>query len=166
MAVDFADKQYDRSYEGFALRNIKLRMSRKLIYISGLLACFRCHLEYPDEKTRLQFFTKDNSLAVAALLRSFLDKTPLDLAAETLFMYARDQERVRQFFEAYDQFLGILNDQSKRETLKNLKPGELETDSIYSEARQVSHKFRQAVTDIFLNEDNEIGQLTIKYGVF
>lgn len=52
MAVDFAHKLGTRSGKGWAIRNIKLRMSRKLIYASGLLACYRCHLDYSsDERT-------------------------------------------------------------------------------------------------------------------
>lgn len=166
MAVDFADKQHDRFHDGFALRNIKLRMSRKLIYIAGLLACFRCHLQYPDKDERLHFFSRDNSLAVASLLRTFLDMTPLDLAAETLFARLGSDARVKNFFAAYDQFLGILNDPSKRNTLEILKPEQLETDPVYREARDISHEFHQAIQDIFLNKDNVIGELTIRYGVF
>jgi hypothetical protein len=45
MAVDFAYKLRKRSGKGWAIRNTKLRMSRKFIYASGLLACYRCHLE-------------------------------------------------------------------------------------------------------------------------
>jgi len=45
MAVDFASKQRDRGGEGWGLRNAKLRMSRKLIFASGLLVCFACNLD-------------------------------------------------------------------------------------------------------------------------
>jgi hypothetical protein len=166
MAVDFADKQHDRFHEGFALRNIKLRMSRKLIYIAGLLACFRCHLEYSDKNERLKFFSRENSLEVASLLLTFLNKTPLDLAAETLSKFVERETSVRQFFRAYDRFLGVLNDPSKRKTLTTLKPEQLDTDPVYREAREISHEFQRAIQDIFLNPENEIGKLTIQYGVF
>ncbi len=45
IAVDFAQKQRDQSMEGWALRNAKLRMSRKLIFASGLLICLQCELD-------------------------------------------------------------------------------------------------------------------------
>jgi hypothetical protein len=166
MAVDFADKQHDRFYEGFALRNIKLRMSRKLLYISGLLACFRCQLDFSDPEERLSFFQQDNSLQVAELIRSFLDTTPLDLTAYSLLKFGGDETAVKEFFDAYDEFLGLLSDCDKRDVLKNLEPDKLETDAIYLEARKISHKFQRAVERIFLTPNNPIGELTIRYGVF
>jgi hypothetical protein len=45
MAVDFASKQRDRAGAGWGLRNAKLRMSRKLIFASGLLVCFSANLD-------------------------------------------------------------------------------------------------------------------------
>jgi hypothetical protein len=35
MAVDFAYKQFDRGNSGYALRSIKLGVSRKLLFASG-----------------------------------------------------------------------------------------------------------------------------------
>ena len=42
MTVDFAYKQSDRGNARYALRSLKLGISRKLIYASGLLSCFWC----------------------------------------------------------------------------------------------------------------------------
>jgi predicted nucleotidyltransferase len=166
MAVDFADKQHDRFHEGFALRNIKLRFSRKLLYISGLLACFRCQLDFPNDQQRISFFSRSNSLEVASYLKGFLDRTPLDLAAETLSLFVEKPKSIEQLFSAYEEFLGILSDKSKRTRLEDLMPEQLESDPLYLEAREISHRFSDAIQSIFLSPDNPIGELTIKYGVF
>jgi hypothetical protein len=57
MAVDFASKQRDRGGEGWGLRNAKLRMSRKLIFASGLLVCFGAHF---DPELNRQISTDSN----------------------------------------------------------------------------------------------------------
>lgn len=166
MAVDFADKQHDRFHEGFALRNIKLRLSRKLLYISGLLACFRAQLEIPNEKERIEFFSRTNAVQVASYLKELLEKTPLDQTAETLSKFADKPNSVAELFGAYEQFLEILIDNSKRQHLEKLTPDQLEIDPLYADARKISHRFGDAVEAIFLRSDNPIGELTIRYGVF
>lgn len=166
MAVDFADKQHDRFHEGFALRNIKLRLSRKLMYMSGLLACFRCQLDFPDEAERLEFFRRDNSIEVASFISKHLDKTPLDMLSETLSRHVDKPEATKNLFDAYDAFLGLLGNSDKRRHLENLTPEEFEKDPTYEEARAISHQFGDAVQQIFLTADNPVGLLTIRYGVF
>jgi predicted nucleotidyltransferase len=166
MAVDFADKQHDRFHEGFALRNIKLRLSRKLLYISGLLACFRCQLDFPNEQERIKYFSRENSVQVTSYVVDLLDRTPLDTAAETLTKFAGKQGAIAELFESYDEFLGMLSDVSVRKHLEALKPNQLDADPVYKKAREISHRFGDSVFSIFLIPDNPIGELTIRYGVF
>jgi hypothetical protein len=59
MAVGFAYKLRKRAGKGWTIRNIKLRMSRKWIYVSGLLACYRCHLDYSPQDQKVIFGDPD-----------------------------------------------------------------------------------------------------------
>jgi hypothetical protein len=80
--------------------------------------------------------------------------------------FAGKLRTVGELFSAYEDFLGVLSDKSERRHLEDLTPDQLETDAVYADAREISHRFGDAVQSIFLNSDNPIGQLTIRYGVF
>jgi hypothetical protein len=55
VTVDFVEKQRGQAGHGWGLRNAKLRMSRKLIFATGMLSCFSCHLlSSPDVKQELK----------------------------------------------------------------------------------------------------------------
>jgi hypothetical protein len=114
----------------------------------------------------MEFFDRGNSVQVASYLTDLLNKTPLDFTAETLSKFASEPIAVEQLFSAYNEFLCILSDSAKRSHLESLKPEQLEADQLYADARDVSHRFRDAVTSIFLTPTNQIGALTIQYGVF
>jgi hypothetical protein len=71
-----------------------------------------------------------------------------------------------KLFGAYDEFVGLLADDEKRDRLNSIPYDDLRTDPTFKEAQQISYRFRDAVSGIFLNQDNLLGQLTIEYGVF
>jgi hypothetical protein len=169
MVVDFAYKQRERENEGYALRNIKLGLSRKLIYASGLLACFSCESDFP----RKQLFVSGNAQRAVEHLRGSFRKTPLEIVASTLIQYEELREPSKRLFDNYDRFVGLLASEdpiaegkSPREYLKALSPGDLAQDPVFTEAQAVRREFGNAMTDIFLRVESPIQKLMIERGVF
>jgi len=166
MAVDFAYKLRTRSGKGWAIRNIKLRMSRKLIYVSGLLACFRCHLDYPEEDRALVFGDVNRRPEVIEHLERIFQMTPLEILASVLVRYPHLNEASGKILNSYDEFVGILADETKRIHLENLREQEADTDHLYQQARKLSHTFRDGLLAVFFDPKSELDQLTKNYGVF
>lgn len=163
MAVDFASKQRDRRGKGWGLRNFKLRMSRKLLFGSGLLACFACQLDLqPADRNA----APDELRAyLTQYLRMQFQMTPLEVLAYAVRQYNISVDVGRSLFASYDRFLGMLNDEQTRERLQTLRAEDASSDTAFGEVREVSREFQTALNAIFF--DNElIGPLTKKYGVF
>lgn len=167
MAVDFAYKSRERHGQGSCLRNIKLRMSRKLIFVSGLLSCFGCHLGVVgggrcDEQRE----------ACVKCLEGLMRHTPLEILARTVLHLAdrsaqdRLLDAASRALSAYDDFLGILSDPDKRKHLEGLRASDMEGDAEYDAARSVTHRFRDGIAAIFFDADEELANLTRLYGVF
>jgi hypothetical protein len=165
MAVDFAYKQRSRPGGDFALKNFKLRMSRKLIYIAGMIACFECHLGFDSDEARNAFYKDQQVQRVIDLVHSVLSKPPLEILASALLRDATLDVFSKQYFDAYDEFLEMLSDEKTRDHLKKLPVSQLE-DPVAKRYRAVAHRSMDAVTGIFLNRSNKLGELTIEYGVF
>jgi predicted nucleotidyltransferase len=165
MAVDFAYKLRTRSGEGWAIRNIKLRMSRKLLYVSGLVACFRCHLIFPEELRASAFGDEDSRLEVVDVVDAIFSFKPLDIIAILGIEYEHLYSTLSQLFGAYDEFLGILRDESLRKHLETLAEGSGDHDPVYRQARKMSQRFRDAILAMLFDEKSELGLLTRLYGV-
>lgn len=173
MAVDFAYKQRTRPDGGFLLRNTKLRMSRKLLFLAGMLTCFDCHTRFRDESERKDFYRRKPVQATIERLRKVLAKPPLEILASALQDYSEYDESIKKLFDAYDDFVGMLadetilpNGQTKRKHLDSLPVDHIDTDAVASEAREISHRFRDAISELFLTKETELGRLTLEYGVF
>lgn len=172
MAVDFAYKQRARGNEGWALRNIKLRLSRKLLFISGLLACFSCHLDLNSEQKKLIFAGHAVQPLVAHLQR-ILSFTPLELLASAVLREKAVYPAATRMFNAYDAFIEMLANDEKlrsgktpRQHLNDLAVDDLDADETFAEAREISHQFQDAIQEIFLYSDTDLARLTVEYGVF
>jgi predicted nucleotidyltransferase len=165
MASDYAAKMWERQNEGWGLRNIKLRFSRKLIFVAGLLACFSFQLKPPVNAEAIRGDRENLSSALASHVFTRLAMTPLDALAETLLDHSPDATS-RRIFDAYDTFLGILLDPDKRAELSRLPIEKALESNVWLEARDASHDFRDALEELFLKTDGMLRDLTLRYAVF
>jgi predicted nucleotidyltransferase len=164
VTVDFVYKQRERT-EGWALRNTKLKMSRKLIFVSGLLTCFGPVL-FGEGRT----FTGENGrLSVEELvdfLRARARLSPLDQLAEAALRPAVQPKTAELLFGAYEAFLGVLADEGKRKHLKDLTFDDLDGDALFREVNHIGRDFQQGLDRLFFQEDEELKKLILMYGVF
>jgi hypothetical protein len=159
MAVDYANKYRARAGDKWALRNIKLRMSRKLLFVSGFFMCISWALE---EKLDLEEFFVTQHLVDH--LREWTQRTPLDSLATVVFRFA--PHLATDIFDNYDAFLALLNDDDKRKGLEKMSPHEAYEDKVFLEARSAAINFDAALTKLMFDSDERVAQLVRKYGVF
>jgi len=170
MAVDYATKKWQRLNQGWALRNVKLRMSRKLLFAKGLLMCFLCHRDFAGEPKN------DDPDQVQLELLSHclrLSRTPaMELLAEAFLEFAANEttaqsanEAARRTINAYDFFLETMDDPARRKDLADLDLEEAD-DELFKEQRRNTGNFRDGLETLFFYSDDRLTRLTRKYGVF
>jgi predicted nucleotidyltransferase len=167
MCVDYASKYRERAAEGWALRNVKLRMSRKLIFAAGLIICYSCD---PDCVAQRNPTLHDDPTVegMVCYLEEFANRTPLDILAEVLVKLSTtgaEAQAARTLIGAYDQFLTQLDDPDKRDQLKKLSPEDAQTNKLYREVQTQCSTFESALEQLFF-DNPYLARLTRKYGVF
>jgi predicted nucleotidyltransferase len=171
MTVDFQTKKRERENKGFALRNVKLRFSRKLLYLAGLITCLSFSIWRDDEDLRTAWDERHSARERGIRLVSYLEKVintpPLELVSKAFLRLKLEGEATRRFLSSYEGFVRLLSDSVNRDRLENLAPERMASDSLYQEARKLSHEFQSAIGELFLRpESGMLSDLTIKYGVF
>ena len=168
MTVDFVYKQVADGDQKWALRNAKLRMSRKLVFAAGLLRCFFCSLDEAaaDARKSLQVTTPEVSLLLKYLEDQF-DSSPLETLATACLNLNIKRETALSVFDSYDRFLGVLDDDEKRDELSRAQNhDDLRASKAWAEVREVTKPFHHGLVDLFLKDDDRLKDLTMEYGVF
>jgi predicted nucleotidyltransferase len=166
MAVDYAAKRWEQAGKKWALRNAKLRMSRKLLFVAGLLMCFS--LELSSSEGRQEILSSDPEILsrkLADFFQSEMRLTPIEVLAQALLRVDRCED-LAGVVDAYDRFLAILADEDARKHLEELKFEEAGDDSLFTEIRELSHVFQEGLTELFFEADDKLRGLVVKYGVF
>jgi predicted nucleotidyltransferase len=78
MCVDYASKYREQAGKKWCIRNVKLRLSRKLIFASGLLTCFYCDPGWISQRSPRLAANPEVEGLVEYLLE-FVARTPLDI---------------------------------------------------------------------------------------
>jgi hypothetical protein len=166
MAVDFAYKARTRDRKGFAIRNLKLRMSRKLIYVSGLLNCFTCYVDMNADQREALFSDNDADRRFLDHFHRRIARPPIETLAGMFLRRPELGDIALTIFSAYNEFLGALADDSVRQHLEQLLPEQQETDETYRRLRISSHNFRDGLLKLFFDCDTGLTELTRMYGLF
>jgi predicted nucleotidyltransferase len=166
MAVDFAAKRRERAGEGWALRNFKLRLSRKLIFAAGLISCISCQLRPSANLINTEFASaRDFYSALTEFMIAFSNITPLEILAQAAQQFEA-AEAGKLIFDAYDEFLGVLRDDAKRARLETLDLDAAMNDSLFRDAKRIGNTFQEGLTRLFFGTDLQLTAATQRYGVF
>ena len=167
IAVDYAAKLNTRGEEKWALRNTKLRFSRKLLFSASLLICFELDLNPVDEVLPLG---DGRTLPLVANVAELVGTPPLEIVARALKLALENQwiarEDAGKLLQSYDTFLGLMNLKKKRDHLAKLSSDAAETDEVFANVREQSEVFRSAVSALFLGKEGRIAELTHRYAIF
>lgn len=162
MASDFASKMWERQHDGWAIRNIKLRFSRKLLFVAGLLICFSAEIQRPqglaDASTSEEFLT-----LLADFIREQTDISPMNHMARALLPYP---EWGGKIFTCYDRFLAALDDDAIRKALEGASFEAAPSDPSYTALREQSHLYREGIEALFFDMDPTLQRLIRRVGVF
>jgi predicted nucleotidyltransferase len=164
VASDYASKMWERQHEEWAIRNVKLRFSRKWLFVWGLLASFAGELfpgstfdDVDDDHERL--------LRLSNLIGQQTAVAPLDLLARAV-LEIDDDSIARRIFSSYDVFLAAITDPANRKALEDLPFEESDSDPLYNSLRATSREFRQGINALFFDKHRKLVELIREYGVF
>jgi predicted nucleotidyltransferase len=162
IAVDYATKKWESPGLGWALRNIKLRMSRKLLFTKGMLLCFYCENGIHDGVD-----PADGHGVLKGIARRCFElarMSPMDLLCKALHEHG-DLSATRRILNSYDEFLNTLDAPDKRAELKKLDSSTAVSNKLFLQMRDLSHEYSEGLEELFFDSDG-FKSLTRKYGVF
>lgn len=167
LAVDYATKRRDRAGAGWALRNVKLRLSRKLIFAAALYTCLSCELA-PTEGIKSSVThesAEDLCDAMVEHLIEFTGRSPLETLAQALTEFATPT-LAKNILDNYDAFLGILNDTETRLALDKLSIEDAFTHEAFLRAKRLGAEFHAGLVQLFFNSNEHLTRAAQTYGVF
>jgi hypothetical protein len=149
ICVDFAGKLQEGGGDKWALRNAKLRTSRKVLFAGGLLPILLCH-----NVTRSE---------VRAFLAEQLAAPPTDRLAAAFLTLGAVDPGVRAL-TAYDRFVGMLDDDAVRRELDGLDRVNADRSRVYREIRRQAEELQQGLLALLF--ETPLLPYVRQYGIF
>jgi Putative nucleotidyltransferase DUF294 len=137
MAVDLDEESEEQDGQKWGLRNAKRRFSRKLIIATGSLACLRWRQHCAD------LLADGRSAAHHAIeyFEGYLARPPLEILATEVIQAGVPDSVAQRAFDAYDQFLAILDDADSREHLARLPRCLADASALFERVRAIGQEF-------------------------
>lgn len=148
ICVDFVGKHREAG-EKWGTRNAKLRASRKVLFAGGLLPILQC---FRFNRVDMREFLVDQLTAPATdrLACAFLTWGVPDSGA--------------RFFDAYDRWIGLLNNEGVRAELKAVTPSNADNSAAFREVQGVGRDLDRGLLALLF--DTELEPISRQYGIF
>ncbi len=149
ICVDFVGKEREGAGQKWALRNLKLGLSRKALFAGGLLPVLLCHR---FAATDIRPFLSD-AFAAPSLDRiawAFLELDAIDAGIRAI--------------GAYDRFIGLLADGEARTQLEQLSKEEARESGFFAYGKRLAGEFQQGLLALLF--ETRLEPLVREYGIF
>lgn len=149
LCVDFVGKERRGTGEKWALRNLKLGLSRKVLFAGGLLPVLLCHrFAAPDLGA---FLEREFELpSIDRVSRAFLDLDAVDAGVRAV--------------GAYDAFIGLLGNPEIRGELERLSRDEAMESEVFKQGKRLVKDFQQGLLALLF--ETSLEPLVREYGIF
>lgn len=171
ICVDYAAKYREQDGEKWAIRNAKLRLSRKLLYAAGLAFCFDCQLTRPRVRQPSLFEEFESSSFIDEAV-AFARTPALEYLAAFVLKHVTEPARMldigRDVFGAYNEWLVMLSSEATRTHLEGMNHRDAYSDSQFESVKGISYRFSTGLEKLFFNRDaitetDGIARLSLEY---
>jgi predicted nucleotidyltransferase len=172
ICVDYAAKYREQDGKKWAIRNAKLRFSRKLLYAAGLAFCLSCELAPPVSKYPDLFGVQEGTDAGPFIESAinFAQLPPLEFLAKFIDQFLSEADKRKRvcekIFGAYSDWLLLLGNQEARKSLEEFKPKDTLSNAHFEKVREGGKTFASGLRELFFNRDHDkdqIAELSLDY---
>jgi Putative nucleotidyltransferase DUF294 len=149
ICVDFVGKEREGAGQKWALRNLKLGLSRKALFAGGLLPVLLCH-RFAARDIRLFLGEIFASPSLDRIAWAFLELDAVDAGIRAV--------------GAYDRFIGLLDDGDARIELEQLSREQARTSEFFVYGKRLAAEFQQGLLALLF--ETSLEPLVREYGIF